>query len=49
LVCIGSYPNTVWHISFGDISGVRACRPLRASAKSQRFEWAAAASNELRV
>jgi len=21
LVCTGSYPNTVWHISFGDISG----------------------------
>ena len=21
LVCAGSYPNTVWHISFGDISG----------------------------
>jgi hypothetical protein len=21
LVCSGSYPNTVWHISFGDISG----------------------------
>jgi hypothetical protein len=20
LVCIGSYPNTVWHVSFGDIS-----------------------------
>ena len=21
LVCTGSYPNTIWHISFGDISG----------------------------
>jgi hypothetical protein len=21
LVCTGSYPNTVWHISFGDVSG----------------------------
>jgi hypothetical protein len=21
LVCTGSYPNTVWHISFGDIPG----------------------------
>ena len=40
LVCTGSYPNTVWHISFGDISGdtgdsarVDLCGPrLRASA-----------------
>jgi hypothetical protein len=24
LVCTGSYPNTVWHISFGDISGETA-------------------------
>jgi len=39
LVCTGSYPNTVWHISFGDISGytghsarVHLCGPpLRAS------------------
>jgi hypothetical protein len=40
LVCTGSYPNTVWHISFGDISGdgsarVDLCGPrLRASASS---------------
>jgi len=40
LVCTGSYPNTVWHISFGDISGdtgdsarVDLCGPrLRARA-----------------
>src|SRR5258705_122925 len=40
LVCTGSYPNTVWHISFGDIPGgtgnsarVDLCGPrLRASA-----------------
>lgn len=43
LVCTGSYPNTVWHISFGDISGdtgdsarVDLCGPrLRASLSSQ--------------
>jgi hypothetical protein len=43
LVCTGSYPNTVWHISFGDISGdtgdsarVDLCGPrLRASASSR--------------
>jgi hypothetical protein len=32
LVCSGSYPNTVWHISFGDISDdgsarVESCGP----------------------
>ena len=40
LVCTGSYPNTVWHISFGDITGdtgdsarVDLCGPrLRARA-----------------
>jgi hypothetical protein len=43
LVCAGSYPNTVWHISFGDISGdtgdsarVDLCGPrLRASVSSR--------------
>ena len=43
LVCTGSYPNTVWHISFGDISGdtgdsarVDLCGPrLRASVSSR--------------
>jgi hypothetical protein len=43
LVCTGSYPNTVWRISFGDISGdtgdsarVDLCGPrLRASASSR--------------
>src|SRR4051812_25698031 len=43
LVCAGSYPNTVWHISFGDISGgtlrsahVDLCGPpLRAGVSSQ--------------
>jgi hypothetical protein len=43
LVCTGSYPNTVWHISFGDISGdtgysarVELCGPrLRASVSSR--------------
>jgi hypothetical protein len=43
LVCTGSYPNTVWHISFGDIPGgtgdsarVDLCGPpLRASASSR--------------
>ena len=46
LVCTGSYPNTVWHISFGDISGdtgdsarVDLCGPrlrsrLKVKAKS---------------
>jgi hypothetical protein len=42
LVCTGSYPNTVWHISFGDVSGdtggsahVDRCGPpLRASAST---------------
>jgi hypothetical protein len=37
LVCAGSYPNTVWRVSFGDISGdgyarVDLCGPrLRSS------------------
>jgi len=38
LVCAGSYPNTVWHISFGDISAdtgtsarVDLCGPLLRS------------------
>src|SRR5258707_4623763 len=43
LVCTGSHPHTVWHISFGDISGdtgdsprVDLCwPPLRASASSR--------------
>jgi hypothetical protein len=43
LGCAGSYPNTVWHISFGDISGdtgdsarVDLCGPrLRASVSSR--------------
>jgi hypothetical protein len=43
LMCAGSYPNTVWHISFGDISGdngdsarVDLCGPrLRASVWSR--------------
>src|ERR1700704_3179050 len=43
LVCTGSYPNTVWHISFGNISGdtgdsarVALCGPrLRASVLSR--------------
>jgi hypothetical protein len=43
LVCAGSYPNTLWHISFGDISGdtgdsarVDLCGPrLRASVSSR--------------
>jgi hypothetical protein len=42
LVCTGSYPNTVWHISFGDVSGdtrgsahVDLCGPpLSASAST---------------
>ncbi|MBR1302151.1 hypothetical protein [Bradyrhizobium sp. AUGA SZCCT0042] len=43
LVCSGSYPNTVWHISFGDISGdinsapVDLCGPpLRSSSAINR-------------
>jgi hypothetical protein len=43
LVCAGSYPNTVWHVSFGDISGdgvgsarVDLCGPrLRAILSSR--------------
>ena len=43
LVCAGSYPNTVWHVSFGDISGdgvgsarVDLCGPrLRAIVSSR--------------
>jgi hypothetical protein len=43
LVCTGSYPNTVWHISFGDVSGdsdtahIDLCGPpLRASTDRAR-------------
>ena len=43
LVCAGSYPHTLWHVSFGDISGdtgsyarVDLCGPqLRASVLSR--------------
>jgi hypothetical protein len=43
LVCTGSYPNIVWHISFGDVSGdtsgsaqIDLCGPpLRANASTE--------------
>jgi hypothetical protein len=41
LVCAGSYPNTVWHISFGDISSdgsarVDLCGPLLRSSFAKK-------------
>jgi hypothetical protein len=53
LVCAGSYPLTLWHVSFGDISGdtgssarVDLCGPRLRASLSTRLR---AASNPLMV